>query len=473
MNVCFPDSEVVRAAPTQAPDELKFGYVPRKQFVALHQRSTRWACMVAHRRSGKTVASVNEMVIRALYSKKHNPRYAYIAPFYSQAKNVAWTYLKDATRQFITSARDVRESELSVTLFNGAVLRLYGADNPDALRGVYHDGVVLDEFGDCRPALWGEVILPTLADRKGWAIFIGTPKGKNHFWEIHQRSRNNPDDWFSLTLKASESGILPMVELQAIRDQTTDSEYAQEFECDFTAAVKGTYYADLIQQMELDGQITDGTPEWDPNLPVSVAADLGYKDSTALWFWQVAQDGIAIIDYEEHRAQTIEFYGDLLRDKPYKYDTVWLPHDARAKTLRTGRSTVEQFLSADFPINIAPNLKRQQGIDAARMVLKHCFFNRTKCYSGIEALRSYRRTYNQLTKQFSKDPLHDWASDGADAFRYLALVARLQLPAVIPQLSAQQRIDEIFKPTPPTLDQLFEDREFGRGKFQFQKARFH
>jgi hypothetical protein len=210
--------------------EVAFKYEPREQFKPLHQRKTRWACMVCHRRAGKTVSSVNELVLRALLTTKKNARYAYIAPLYRQAKDVAWVYLKEAVKEFTSK---VRESGLRVELPNGAWITLYGADNPDALRGLYFDGVVLDEYGDTRPSLWGQVILPTLADRKGWALFIGTPKGKNHFYQIYKRSQEE-SGWFTLTLKASTSGILDPDELLEMKAQMTPEEFEQEMECSIT-----------------------------------------------------------------------------------------------------------------------------------------------------------------------------------------------------------------------------------------------
>jgi len=459
-------------------------YRPRPHFVTLHQRDTRWACMVAHRRAGKTVACVNEAIIRALYTDKKRARYAYLAPFYSQAKQVAWEYLKEYAQPFIESSKDIRESELSVRLFNQATIRLYGADNPDALRGIYLDGIVLDEFGQCRPSLWGEVILPTLADRKGWAIFIGTPCGKNHFYDINQRARKEPG-WFHLELKASESNIISMDELREMRAQMSESEYAQEFECDFTAAVMGTYYAQIIQLMEQRQQIRPRHPLHDPAQPTHVVADLGYKDSTALWFWQHAPDGIAVIDYYENSGKPLAHYMDYLDQKPYRIEKLWLPHDARAKTLQTGRSTVEQFLEPQqtdehgapleydrtpYPVDLVPNLKKQQGIDAARLVLPHCYINQETCYAGIEALRAYRRKFDELKKVFSNEPLHDWASDGADSFRYLSLVAREHLPnqpATTAPTGAAQRIQP---QTRYTLQELFNQHESTK-KFDFERAR--
>jgi hypothetical protein len=184
-------------------------FSPRAAFEPFHGRDKRWTCIVGHRRVGKTVAVIADLLTCALATTKHSGRYAYIAPYHAQAKAVSWDYLKRLSEGVATK---ISESELSVDLANGSRVRLYGADNPDALRGLYLDGVVLDEYGDMRPNVWGEIIRPLLADRRGWAVFIGTPKGKNHFWEIYQTARTSPD-WLAMTLKASETGILDAAEL--------------------------------------------------------------------------------------------------------------------------------------------------------------------------------------------------------------------------------------------------------------------
>ncbi len=398
--------------------KVEITYQPREQFQPFHKRKQRWACMVCHRRAGKTVAAVNELVIRALYTKKKNARYAYIAPFYRQAKDVAWQYLKEACEGF---AVKIRESALRVELPNGAWITLYGSDNPDTIRGLYLDGVILDEYGDCRPSLWSQVVLPCLADRKGWALFIGTPKGRNHFHGIYKRSQEERG-WFSLTLKASESGILDEEELLEMKAQMEPEEFEQEMECDFTAAVKGTYYAGLIQQMEIRKSISVDVAIYDPGYSVKVACDLGRTDNTAMWFWQETPRGICVIDYYENQGVHLDHYIEMLNDKGYRYEEVWVPHDAVAKTLATKRSTIEQMLDAGFPCKLTPRLSVQHGIDAVRKILPTLKINQNKCFAGIEALRAYSRTYNELTKQFSDTPKHDWASDGADAMRYMALV---------------------------------------------------
>lgn len=437
---------------------VELGYKPRAQFIPFHQRHHRWACIVAHRRAGKTVACVNELVIRALYTKKRNARYAYIAPFRQQAKNIAWLYLKEAVEDF---AVEIRESDLSVTLPNGAKITLYGSDNPDALRGLYFDGVIIDEFADCRPSLWQEVILPTLADRKGWAVVIGTPKGRNQFYDFYELSKKS-EDWFSLTLTAEQSKILDEDELQQLKNQMSEAQYEQEMLCSFTAALIGTYFAGLINKIENEGQVNDDILH-DPEFPVTTVADLGRKDSTVFWFFQERPDGIAIIDCEANHSVDLEVYFAMLESKPYKYDTIWLPHDAKAKTLATKKSTIEQFIErygdTDIKLDIVPRLSVQQGIDAVRYMLPYCHFNRQRCEIGIEALRTYRKKFDEIKQVYSETPLHSWESDYADSFRYLSLVAnKRKLEAPAEHESLKSKYHPSF-----TLDQLFADRERGKG----------
>lgn len=449
--------------------EIEIAYRPRPQFVAFHNRDQRFACMVAHRRAGKTVACINEAVTRALYSQRKRPRYAYIGPLLKQAKKIAWEYLKEYTKGM--TKKKPSESELSVILaHNNAEISIYGADNPDSFRGQYFDGVILDEYGDMAPSVWSKVLLPTLADRQGWAVFIGTPKGKNHFYKIFRRSQGINEDgeendyltkqnWYNFVLRASESGILSDDELALQRSEQTEDEYLQEFECSFDAAVLGTYYAHLIAQIEAAGQVNDSV-QYDANFPVHVASDLGYTDSSAYWFWQERPDGIAVIDFEEANSQPLPYYFEMLHSKGYRYGKIWLPHDARAKSLQTGRSTVEQFLDQPFPaydesrgrvVDIQPRLNLQHGVDAARLVLPSCYFNKKRCAPGIEALRAYRRKWDEEKKVFTDEPIHDWSSHPSDAFRGLALVAKERIiPAEKKEVSREIRAINQF-----SLDDLW------------------
>ena len=245
---------------------IELPYRPRALQQVLHRRMRRFNVIVCHRRFGKSVLGVNHLIRAAARSPHPRPRFAYLAPYYKQAKSVAWDYLKHFT-QAIPGVRQ-NESELRVDLPNGARLSLLGADNPDALRGIYLDGVVLDEFGQMAPRVFSEIVRPALADREGFAIFIGTPKGRNGFYQLYERAKADRR-WFTALYKASETGILSAEELADAREMMTADEYAQEFECSFQAAVAGAYYAALVEQAEEQGRI--GNVPWDPRLPVHTA----------------------------------------------------------------------------------------------------------------------------------------------------------------------------------------------------------
>ena len=427
---------------------VKIDYQPRDQFAPLHARSQRWAALVCHRRAGKTVACVGELVIRAIRTGKQNARYAYIAPYYSQAKQVAWDYLKHMVAPL---GAEVRESELSVKLpKNGAVIRLFGADNPDALRGIYLDGVVLDEYADTKPSLWGAVIRPLLADRRGWAVFIGTPKGRNAFYEIVHHARNS-DDWFDLTLKASESGLLHSDELADAQRTMSEDQYNAEFECSFDAAILGAYWGKEMRIALEMGRICD--VPYDPAVPVETAWDIGRTDSTAIWFFQRVRGEKHFIDHYEANGEDIPDYAKVLADKPYKYSDHWLHHDARAKTLASGgKSVIEQLFALGIRAQIGPELSRQDGIQAARMVLAVSWFDRTRCMDGIEHLRQYRRQWDEDRKMFGPDPAKTPHNHTADAFRYAAIAMRdgdaSPKKPEKPRFLNEMSLDELWANTP-------------------------
>jgi len=394
-------------------------YAPRQPFIDFHNRAQRWAVLVCHRRAGKTVACVAELVLSALFTKKQDARYAYVCPQFNQAKDVAWLYIKRLTADI--PGIQYNESELRADLPNGSRIRLYGADNPDRLRGLYLDGVVLDEFADMRSSVWGEVVRPMLTDRKGWAVFIGTPKGHNEFYDSYQYALTE-QTWFAMMLKASTSGLIDDAELMDARRGMTDDQFAQEFECSFEAAIAGAYYSkDIVQE-----QITDVA--YDKSLPVYTAWDIGYSDDTAIWFYQVTRGEIHVIDFYSANGYGVEHYASVLDGKGYAYAKLgtkpflWLPHDARAKTFASGgKSTQEQFQALGYTSRITPELSLQDGIQALRMALPRMWFDREKCKDGIEALKLYRREWDSDKKVFRDKPLHDWTSHAADAARYMAL----------------------------------------------------
>lgn len=400
-------------------ERITIPYAPRRIFLPLHDRLERFAAVVAHRRAGKTVACVNEMIRSALLCDKTNPRTAYMAPYYKQAKAVAWTYAKHYG--LVIPGAVANESELRIDFPNGGQFRLYGADNPDALRGIYLDDVTLDEPADMNPRLWPEVIRPTLVDRNGKATFIGTPKGRNDFFHLCEHAKAD-HNWLYMCLKASETGLIPPDEVEALQGMMTPEQYEQEFECSFEAAILGAYFGREMAQAEQEGRIT--TVTHDENAPVFTAWDLGYSDDTAIWFYQVIAGEIHIIDYYFASGRDIDHYADLvLSKKGYDYETHWLPHDAKAKTLASGGKSIQEQLSAHFgwgAIRIVPRLSLEDGIQAARKAFPRMYFD-TGCHEGIEALRQYQREWDDERKCFKQKPLHNWTSHPADAFRYLAV----------------------------------------------------
>lgn len=397
---------------------IEIPYTARAPFAAFHMRKQRWAALVCHRRAGKTVACIMDLVDHALRASKQDPRFAYAAPYYAQAKDVAWSYLKRFGA--IVPGAQINESELRVDFgHNNARIRLYGLDNYDRMRGTYLDGIVLDEYGDADPRAWTEVIRPALADRAGWGVFIGTPKGSNHFYDVWKGAQGN-DEWFSLMLKASESGLILPDELADARKGMTEDAYAQEFECSFQAAVAGAYYGREMNAA-LDEKRIDRIPH-EPGVAVTTAWDLGMGDSTAIWCAQVVGREIRIIDYIENNGVGLDWYVNELRKRPYTWGDHILPHDAEVRELGTGKSRIETLRNLGLgSARVIPAQSIEDGINAARLLIPKCWFDAERCNHGIEALRNYRRRYDEQRKVFSDRPLHDWCSHGADAFRYLAL----------------------------------------------------
>lgn len=402
---------------------VKLTYRVRDHFLAFHARDQRWSILVAHRRAGKTVAVVNDLIAKAAYNDRENPRYAYIAPLYRQAKEIAWQYLKDYAAPFNPK---ISESGLYVELpHNGARITLYGADNPDAFRGLYFDGVALDEYGNMRPSVWKEVLLPTLLDRDGWAVFMGTPNGPNHFRNLYEE-RKEDRMWHVEFLPYTKTNALSAHAIEQARDMMSEEEFQQEMECSFAASTRGAFWAREIAKSEASGHILDIA--YDRHAPLNWVFDLGWRDDTAMIGWQERPDCIAIMIGAQDNRKPIPHYIDVMHStcelNGVKLGEVWLPHDARAKSLQTGRSIVEQFVSHGIMPTIVPQLSVQDGIAAARMMFPHYRFNKEPTKDLVLAIKSYHREYDEKRQDFVDSPFHDWSSHFADDFRYLSLVSQ-------------------------------------------------
>ena len=396
---------------------IEIPYSPRKQLVAFHARKERFACLVAHRRFGKTVGAINDLIRDCLSIQRENVRCAYIAPFYNQAKAIAWDYVKHFTAPI--PGMKYNESELRADFPNGARLRLFGADNYDAMRGLYFDAVVLDEPADFPANAWPTVIRPALSDRQGRATFIGTPKGKNEFWDIYDRARGD-DAWFTLMLRASETGILPQIELTDALKTIGADRYDQEFECSFEAAIIGAYYGKEMRELTEAGRIKPFIAE--PGIGVVTSWDLGMADTTAITFAQWVGQEIRIIDYIEESGYGLQHYAKMLQDRGYVYSQHILPHDARVRELGTGVSRIETLQGLGVNnITICPNIMIDDGVQAVRQMLPKVWFADGKTERLQESLRQYQRDWDEKGKTWRGRPRHDWTSHGADSFRYLAV----------------------------------------------------
>ena len=365
------------------------------------------------------MAAINDLIRAAITCKSPMPLFGYVAPYRSQAKSVAWDYLKYFSRPI---TKQSNEADLIIELLNGAKIRLFGADNADAMRGLGFDGLYLDEYGDFKPSVWGNVVRPALSDKQGWCVFGGTPKGKNQFWNIYETSKKLPNEWFSLSLPASKSKLLPESELQAAQAQLAEDQYLQEYECSFEAAIIGAIWGTEMRKVSEDGRITK--VENQIEVKTHTAWDLGHTDDTAIWWYQVIAGEIHIVDFFALSGGTIEEFVTKIKEKPYNYGKHYLPHDARARTLASGGKSVIEQMAAHLGINnlaIVPSLTVQDGIQAVRMALPRCWFDAEKCADGIEALRQYQREYDEDKKAFRQTPKHDWTSHPADAMRMLAI----------------------------------------------------
>lgn len=401
-------------------------YKPRPLQKRLHEERQRFTLLLTHRRFGKTVCAVCELLRRSLKhgGEKRAWRAGYVAPYLKQAKSIAWDYLKHYAAA--VPGTSFNETELRCDLPNGARIRLYGADNPDSLRGLYFDDLVIDEAADVPRGVWSLVLRPALADRGGWALFTGTPKGMNNLlFDMYRQALAMPETWSLFVFKASETGYVPPEELARAKTDMSEDEYRQEFECSLAAAVRGAYYARGIDGLEAAGRITP--LPYEPSLPVYTAWDLGMDDATCIWFFQVERSGDwRVFDYYENSGEGLEHYADLVLGRlpgHWAHGTARTyaghigPHDIMVRELGTGKSRFEVARQLGVAFTPCRNIPVIDGIGAVRRRLGRCWFDADRCAAGITALRQYKKSYNERMDVFGK-PVHDWTSHASDAFRY-------------------------------------------------------
>ena len=420
--------------------EVEIPYEPRPMQLSMHRQAweRRFGVAVCHRRFGKTVWAVNHLQRSALTCRKQRPRFAYIGPTYKQAKTNAWDFLRFYSG-CIPSVR-YNETELRVDYPNEARIRLFGAEDPDALRGMYLDGAILDEYGLMEERVFTEIILPAVADRGGWVIFLGTPNGKNGFWKARDLAASS-SDWWIAEHKASQTGLISASELDMARTLMTADEFAQEFECSFEASVRGAIYAKEMTEARDAGRI--GRVAYDPALSVDTVWDLGVGDATAIIFAQRVGRERRIIDYYEASGEGLQHYAKVLQQKRYVYGKHWGPHDIKVRELSSGKSRLEIAEKLGIRFEIVPDVDLEDGINAARLAFPLTWIDSETCRPLIEALQNYRRDYNTRLGEFKATPVHDWSSHGADAFRYFCLTDGPRLKTTAGERSV---FGDVFRP---------------------------
>ena len=399
--------------------QIRIPYTPRKFQNYLHQRikDYRWSVLVCHRRFGKTVCMINHLLMAALTSKVSNPRYAYIAPTFKQAKSIAWDYIKQFTHKI--PGVKFNETELRVDLPNKARITLLGSENCDGLRGIYLDGCVIDEYANVNDRLFPEIIRPALSDRKGFCIFIGTPQGmNNNFYELFQHAKG-ADDWFYFKAKASETKVVDQDELTKAKEVMGENKFKQEFECDWIANIEGSIYGKTLAKIENQRQIT--RVPYDPSLPVNTAWDLGVSDHSAIIFFQQLGRSINIIDYHEERGQGMPHFIELVKNKEYIYKDHFAPHDIEVTDFSNGKTRREVAYQLGLRFKVVPKLPLEDGIHATTMTLPRCWIDVDHCKKLIDALRHYHRKYLDKNRMFRSKPVHDWSSHACDALRYMSI----------------------------------------------------
>tara|TARA_R110002110_G_scaffold181672_2_gene388086 strand:+ start:913 stop:2214 length:1302 start_codon:yes stop_codon:yes gene_type:complete len=385
------------------------------------------AMYVWHRRAGKDLFGLNVIIYFATMTTPGT--YWHIFPTYNQGKKAIWSetdvsgrkYLDYIPKELIASQND---QEMKIKFVNGSVYQIVGSDNVDALRGAGIKGAVFSEFAEQRPSAW-EVIQPMIMATNGWSLFNFTPKGHNHAYEMWEMAKGN-DKWFTqlLTVDDTNEQVFTKDQIQQIKDEFVQRGkpldlFYQEYYCSFSSAIEGSYYSEQMTAAEKDERIT--RMPYETNLLVSTWWDLGVNDSTAIWFTQQIGNEVRLIDYIEDTGKGMDHYIKVVKSKPYTYDTHNAPHDIAVREFTSGKARIDVARDLGIDFDIVPNIPVADGINAVRAIFNRCVFDEKNCKQGLLALRNYKKQFDEIKNTFKLKPLHDWSSNAADSFRYMAV----------------------------------------------------
>lgn len=372
----------------------------------------------------------------------------YIFPTYSQARKALWDAISiegERILDFIPNEiiASKNSSEMKITFINNSVIQFVGSDNFNRLVGTNPYGCIFSEYALQDPRAY-QFIRPILAANDGWALFVSTPRGKNHMWDIYQIAQNSKE-WFCYKLTLDDTLHIPYKEIEQERSEGLMSEdlIQQEYYTSFTAGVEGAYYAKYLDKMRINNQITH--VPWESSFPVHTAWDIGVRDSTSIIFFQTIGQSVRIIDFYENSKEGLEHYIKILQQKEYSYGKHIGPHDIAVKEFGSGMTRVEKARRLGIKFTIASRLSIEDGIEAVRSSFSKIWIDETNCKQLIKSLENYRQEYDAKKKVYKPIPLRSWASHASDSFRYLCV----SLPKTRDGLSAEE------------LDQRYQDAFYG------------
>lgn len=384
------------------------------------------AVFVAHRRAGKDILAFNWAIFQLLI----NPGWTafHILPTYNQAKKVIWDSSTNESKRLLDYIpSEVIESkngqEMKIRFTNGSLYQLIGSDNIDSLVGTNPKIIIFSEYAIQSPAAW-DYLRPILDVNKGYALFISTPRGKNHFYDLVNMAKTNKD-WFCEILSIKDTNVLTESDIESIRAEGVSEELIQqEYYCSFNRGVEGSYYGRLIEKAREEGRICN--VPYDTRTPVHTGWDIGYGDSTSITFWQEVGGELRVIDFYEAQGEGIAHFAKIIQNKPYVYGTHYMPHDAGSGSIQTGRTLQDVAYDVGIKSIVLEREKDKQiGIEAVRSMLSICYFDEMKCRHLIKCLENYHKKFNDKTQAYSEAPVRDWTTHAADSARYMAN-ARIQ-----------------------------------------------
>lgn len=375
--------------------------------------------IIVPRRNGKDLTCWNLCIAKAM---QRVGLYYYISPYYNQIRQIIWEGMDGSGRRFrdyipAELVSSMTKIDMRINLVNGSQIKLLGSDNIDNVVGTNPVGIVYTEFALHKIDAW-TYLRPVLAENGGWALFNSTPRSYNHCYDLFEHASRD-EEWFAIHLTRDDTGVPTLEAIEKDRKSGMPEELInQEYYCSWVSGNVGSYYSSYIEAVRADGRIC--SVPWDPMLPVYTSWDLGVGDSMAIWFAQVYGKEVRLIDYYENHSEGLPHYIKELREKPYTYEEHFAPHDIEVRELTTGVTRRETAQSLGINFTVIPRANLDDGIEAVRTFLSRCWFDKVKCAQGLNALLNYEKSYNEKTEAYSNKPLHNWASNGADSFRYLA-----------------------------------------------------